>query len=42
MKLDNDAVHIPMKKGRNERLLAVNEIGGRWGFICRLLDFAQN
>jgi hypothetical protein len=42
MKLDNDAVPIPMKKGRNELLLAVNEIGGRGRFICRLVDFAQN
>jgi hypothetical protein len=33
---DNDAVFLPLKKGRNELVLAVSEIGGGWGFICRL------
>jgi len=36
---ENDAVYIPLKKGSNELLLAVSELGGGWGFICRLVDF---
>ena len=32
-----DAIYIPLKKGNNELMLAVSELGG-WGFICRLLD----
>ena len=35
---ENDAVYLPLKKGRNELMLAVSELGGGWGFICRLLD----
>ena len=35
---ENDAVYLPLKKGRNELLLAVSELGGGWGFICRLVD----
>jgi hypothetical protein len=27
-----------LKKGRNELLLAVSELGGGWGFVCRLED----
>jgi len=27
-----------LKKGRNELMLAVAELGGGWGFICRLED----
>jgi hypothetical protein len=38
MNPENDAVYLPLKKGRNELLLAVSELGGGWGFICRLLD----
>ena len=33
---ENDAVYLPLKKGGNELLLAVSELGGGWGFICRL------
>jgi hypothetical protein len=33
---ENDAVYLPLKKGRNELVLAVSELGGGWGFICRL------
>jgi hypothetical protein len=33
---ENDAVYLPLKKGRNELILAVTELGGGWGFICRL------
>jgi hypothetical protein len=35
---ENDAVYLPLKKGSNELLLAVSELGGGWGFICRLAD----
>ena len=35
---ENDAVYLPLKKGRNELMLAVSELGGGWGFICRLGD----
>ncbi len=35
---ENDAVYIPLKKGSNELMLAVSELGGGWGFICRLTD----
>jgi hypothetical protein len=35
---ENDAVYLPLKKGRNELMLAVSELGGGWGFICRLVD----
>jgi hypothetical protein len=35
---ENDAVYIPLKKGSNELMLAVSELGGGWGFICRLVD----
>ena len=33
---EDDAVYLPLKKGRNELLLAVSELGGGWGFVCRL------
>lgn len=36
--LENDAVYLPLKRGRNELMLAVSELGGGWGFICRLTD----
>jgi hypothetical protein len=35
---ENDAVYLPLKKGRNELMLAVSELGGGWGFICRWAD----
>ncbi len=35
---ENDAVYLPLKKGGNELMLAVSELGGGWGFICRLVD----
>jgi hypothetical protein len=38
---ENDAVYLPLKKGRNELMLAVSELGGGWGFICRLADRAN-
>jgi len=36
---ENDAVYLPLKKGANELMLAISELGGGWGFICRLADF---
>jgi len=33
---DDDAVYLSLKKGKNELVLAVSELGGGWGFICRL------
>ena len=39
---ENDAVYLPLKKGRNELILAVSELGGGWGFVCRLEDVPQN
>ena len=41
MNPENDAVYLPLRKGHNELILAVSEIGGGWGFICRLTDFAS-
>jgi hypothetical protein len=38
---ENDAIYIPLKKGRNDLLLAVSELGGGWGFICRLAHPAR-
>jgi len=38
---ENDAVYLPLKKGRNELMLAVSELGGGWGFICRLTDIGN-
>jgi hypothetical protein len=35
---ENDAVYLPLKKGSNELMLAVSELGGGWGFICRLVN----
>jgi hypothetical protein len=35
---ENDALYLPLKRGNNELLLAVSELGGGWGFICRLAD----
>jgi hypothetical protein len=41
MNPEDDAVYLPLKKGNNELLLAVSELGGGWGFICRLTDVAN-
>jgi len=34
---ENDAVYLPLKKGGNELMLAISELGGGWGFNCRLV-----
>ena len=41
MNPENDAVYLPLKKGKNELVLALSELGGGWGFICRLEDVGQ-
>jgi len=38
MNPENDAVYLPLKPGSNELVLAVSELGGGWGFICRLAE----
>lgn len=38
---ENDAVYLPLKKGSNELVLATSELGGGWGFICRLADVSK-
>ncbi len=38
---ENDAVYLPLKKGKNELVLAVSELGGGWGFVCRLEDLRR-
>jgi len=38
---ENDAVYLPLKKSRNELMLAVSELGGGWGFVCRLQDLEK-
>jgi len=35
---ENDAVYLPLKQGSNELVLAVSELTGGWGFICRFDD----
>jgi hypothetical protein len=35
---ENDAVYLTLRKGNNELMLAVSELGGGWGFICKLVD----
>jgi len=39
--LENDAVYLPLKKGDNELVLALSELGGGWGYICRLEDVKE-
>jgi hypothetical protein len=38
---EDDAVYLPLKKGANDLVLAVSELGGGWGFVCRLEDFGD-
>lgn len=33
---ENDVIYLPLRKGANDLTLAVSELGGGWGFICRL------
>jgi hypothetical protein len=32
---EDDAVYLHLKKGKNELVLALSELGGGWGFVCR-------
>lgn len=41
MDVENDAVYLPLKKGDNELVLAISELGGGWGFIARLAATAD-
>lgn len=38
MDVENDAVYLDLKRGRNELVLAVADYFGGWGFIARLDD----
>jgi hypothetical protein len=38
---ENDTVYLPLRQGDNELVLAVSELGGGWGYICRLADFGR-
>ena len=38
---ENDAVYLPLQQGNNDLMLAVSELGGGWGFICRLADVGK-
>jgi hypothetical protein len=38
---EDDAVYLPLKKGSNELVLALSELGGGWGFVCRLVDVKE-
>ena len=38
---ENDAVYLPLKKGSNELMLAVSELGGGWGFIARVVEVGE-
>jgi hypothetical protein len=39
---ENDTVYLPLTKGANELLLAVSELGGGWGFVCRLAEMESS
>ena len=38
---ENDTVYLPLRKGKNELVLALSELGGGWGFVCRLEDVGR-
>jgi hypothetical protein len=38
---EDDAVYLPLRKGRNELVLALSELGGGWGFVGRLSDVTR-
>ncbi|HYV18795.1 MAG TPA: hypothetical protein VFC25_07185 [Verrucomicrobiae bacterium] len=40
MDAEDDAVWLPLRKGKNELMLAVTELGGGWGFVGRLVETA--
>ena len=38
MDVENDAVYLDLKQGRNEIVLSLADYFGGWGFICRIDD----
>src|ERR1044071_555554 len=38
MDVENDAIYLDLKKGRNEIVLGLADYFGGWGFICRIDD----
>ena len=38
VQVDEDAVSVPLKAGKNRLVLKVQNITGSWGFACRLMD----
>jgi hypothetical protein len=38
MDVEDDAVYLNLKKGKNVLMLGVADYFGGWGFICRLDD----
>jgi hypothetical protein len=38
MSPEDHAVYLPLRKGSNELMLAISELGGGWGFIARLAE----
>ncbi|HEX3233092.1 MAG TPA: hypothetical protein VHR41_02770 [Gemmatimonadales bacterium] len=38
---DDDALYLPLRKGPNELVLALSELGGGWGFVAKLADGAR-
>jgi hypothetical protein len=38
MDVEDDTVYLPLRKGANDVVLALSELGGGWGFIARLRD----
>ena len=38
---DDDALYLPLRKGANELVLALSELGGGWGFVARLAEGAR-
>jgi hypothetical protein len=38
MDVEDDTVYLPLRKGANDVVLALSDLGGGWGFIARLRD----
>lgn len=41
MDVEDDTAYLPLRKGPNEVMLALSELGGGWGFIARLRDLPK-
>ena len=35
---EDDAIYLPLRKGNNDLVLALGELGGGWGFVARLAE----